>query len=75
MDKAEVPRVTLHNLRHLHASIAIRGGMDAKSVAERLGHSRASFTLDRYIHLFESQKAKYPVSITGWLEPKKDEEV
>ncbi len=49
--------------------------MDAKSVAERLGHSRASFTLDRYIHLFESQKAKHPVSIKGWLEPKKDEEI
>ena len=73
MDKAKVPRATLHNLRHLHASVAIRGGMDAKLVAERMGHSRASFTWNYYIHLFESQRAKHPVSIVEWLKPKPDE--
>lgn len=71
MDKAGVARVTLHNLRHLHASVAIEGGMDAKMLAERLGHSRASFTLDRYTHLFESQRARSAVSLTDWLTPKR----
>jgi integrase len=71
MDRAGVPRATLHNLRHLHASVAIEGGMDAKMLAERLGHSRASFTLDRYTHLFESQRAKSAVSLTDWLTPKR----
>lgn len=28
MNKADVPPVRLHDLRHLHASLAIRGGMD-----------------------------------------------
>lgn len=72
MNKADVPRVTLHHLRHLHASVTIRGGMDAKMLANRLGHSRASFTLDRYTHLFESQRAQNPVSITTWLAPEQD---
>ncbi len=67
MDKADVPRVRLHDLRHLHASLAIRGGMDAKVLADRLGHARASFTLDRYTHLFESQRAKSAVSLLDFL--------
>lgn len=73
MDKAGVPRATLHHLRHLHASVAIESGMDAKMLAERLGHARASFTLDRYTHLFESQRAKSAVSLTGWLKPERDD--
>ncbi len=40
-----------HALRHSHASHLLEGGIDLKLVSERLGHSRASFTLDRYIHL------------------------
>jgi integrase len=73
MDKAQVPRVRLHDLRHLHASVAIKGGMDAKVLADRLGHSRASFTLDHYTHLFESQKAKSAVSLTSWLSSERGE--
>ncbi len=53
MDEANVPRVRLHDLRHLHASVAIRNGVDPKVLADRLGHARASFTLDVYTHLFE----------------------
>lgn len=40
-----------HALRHSHASHLLEDGIDLKLVSERLGHSRASFTLDRYIHL------------------------
>ena len=71
MNKADVPPVRLHDLRHLHASLAIRGGMDAKVLADRLGHSRASFTLDRYTHLFESQRAQSAVSLLDFL-PRSD---
>lgn len=71
MNKAEVPLVRLHDLRHLHASLAIRGGMDAKVLADRLGHARASFTLDRYTHLFESQRAQSAVSLLDFL-PRSD---
>ena len=67
MKEADVPRVRLHDLRHLHASLAIRGGMDAKVLADRLGHARASFTLDRYTHLFESQRAQSAVSLLDFL--------
>jgi len=50
----EAPRIkgpNFHALRHSHASHLLKDGIDLKLVSERLGHSRASFTLDRYIHL------------------------
>ncbi len=65
--KAGVTKVRLHDLRHLHASLAIRQGMDAKVLADRLGHSRASFTLDVYTHLFDEQRANSAVSLSVLL--------
>ena len=67
MEKAGVPRVKLHELRHLHSSICIANGMDPKMLADRLGHSRASFTLDVYTHLFEEQRAASAVSLLNFL--------
>ncbi len=72
MDKADVPRVRLHDLRHLHASMAIKNGMDPKMLADRLGQSRASFTLDEYTHIWEAQRAKAVVNISEWLKEKRD---
>lgn len=43
-------RIRLHDLRHTHASQLIKDGVPIKIVQERLGHSRASYTLDRYVH-------------------------
>jgi integrase len=40
-----------HSLRHTHASHLIAGGVDAVTVASRLGHSRTSVTTDIYGHL------------------------
>lgn len=57
----------LHDLRHLHASLAIKGGMDAKVLADRLGHARASFTLDVYTHLYDEQRANSAVALTDFL--------
>jgi len=45
--------VNLYALRHTGASILIDAGCDVKEVSGRLGHSRASTTLDVYTHLFE----------------------
>jgi integrase len=47
---------TFHALRHSNASFLREIGTDAKEISERLGHSRVSFTLDRYVHLFAGQQ-------------------
>jgi integrase len=43
--------VTFHALRHTHASVLISAGVDILTISRRLGHSKASVTLDVYGHL------------------------
>jgi integrase len=40
--------LSLHGLRHTHATIALRAGVHPKVVSERLGHASVAFTLDTY---------------------------
>lgn len=74
MERAGVPRIRLHDLRHLHASLMIKGGADPKLLADRLGHARASFTLDVYTHLFDEQRQAAAVSLLDLLPSKSNEE-
>lgn len=47
---ADVPRITLHEVRHTHASILLREGVPVHVVSARLGHKDASVTLNVYAH-------------------------
>jgi integrase len=47
----QLPAVTFHALRHTHASMLIRAGVDILTISRRLGHSKAAITLDVYGHL------------------------
>lgn len=49
--KAKVPAARVHDLRHAHASWLLLSGLPVKVVSERLGHAKASITLDVYAHL------------------------
>jgi intergrase/recombinase len=53
--RPEAQRAELHALRHAHASQLLKAGVDAKVISKRLGHSRASFTMDVYAHLMPGQ--------------------
>ena len=44
------PDLNLHELRHTTATLLLGNGVDVKTVQTRLGHSRASVTLDQYAH-------------------------
>src|SRR5262249_15990981 len=46
-----MPGVTLHSLRHTHASMLISSGMDILTISRRLGHSSPTITLGVYGHL------------------------
>jgi integrase len=48
--KANVPKVSIHGLRHTHITELLRAGVHAKVVSERAGHSSVAFTLQRYAH-------------------------
>jgi integrase len=51
MDAIGMPQVTLHSLRHTHASVLIGGGVDVVTVSRRLGHGSPAITLNVYGHL------------------------
>lgn len=56
--KAEVPEITLHSLRHEHATYLVSQGISSMAVAERLGHADDSVTRAVYIHRLETEKAR-----------------
>jgi integrase len=47
---AGVPEIRFHDLRHTHGSLLIEAGTPITVVAERLGHSQTSTTLNIYAH-------------------------
>jgi len=51
LDKAELPRIRFHDLRHTHASLLLQAGVHPKVVSERLGHANIGITLNVYSHL------------------------
>jgi len=46
-----MPRITLHGLRHTHATLMLELGEHPKVVQERLGHSNISTTMNIYSHV------------------------
>jgi integrase len=48
--RSGLPRLTVHGLRHSHATLALQAGVHSKVMQERLGHSSVAFTLDVYSH-------------------------
>lgn len=48
---SEFDGLTLHALRHSHASQLIQAEVNIKTISERLGHSTITITLDLYGHL------------------------
>ena len=55
--KTELPRISLHALRHTHATIALRAGVPPKVISERLGHESPAFTLKQYAHVIPGMQA------------------
>lgn len=53
LDDAGLERMTVHDLRHTAASLAISSGANVKAVQRMLGHSSAAMTLDVYADLFD----------------------
>lgn len=45
-----------HILRHTHASLLFKAGVNPKVIQKRLGHSSFNMTMDVYTHLFENDE-------------------
>lgn len=55
--ESKMPRLTIHGLRHTHATLLLRAGVHPKVVSERLGHSTISLTMDTYSHAIPAMDA------------------
>jgi integrase len=62
-----LPPITLHDLRHTSATIALLAGVHPKVVTERHGHASTQITLDRYSHVLESMQVSAAESIGRFL--------
>lgn len=54
LDKADVPRIRIHDFRHSFATNAIGSGANIVAVSKYLGHASVRQTLDTYTHLFKN---------------------
>lgn len=51
--KAKIPVISIHGLRHTHASLLLFAGVSIASVARRLGHSSMNTTQKTYLHIIQ----------------------
>ena len=56
LQRAGLPSIRFHDLRHTFATHALTSGMDAKTLSGILGHTNASFTLDIYTHITDDMQ-------------------
>lgn len=55
---ANVPVITIHGLRHTHASLLLFAGVSIGSVARRLGHASMTTTQKTYLHIIQELENK-----------------
>lgn len=50
---AKIPVISVHGLRHTHASLLLFAGVSIASVARRLGHASMTTTQKTYLHIIQ----------------------
>lgn len=57
VERNNLPKISIHSLRHTNATLLIAAGTDIKTVANRLGHSTPTITGNIYAHAIKSADA------------------
>ena len=57
-----------HDLRHTFATLALKNGMDVKTLSAMLGHVSAATTLDIYTHITNDMQRGAAEKIGGFME-------
>lgn len=55
---AGIPVITVHGLRHTHASLLLFAGVSIASVSRRLGHSNMTTTQKTYLHIINELESQ-----------------
>ena len=67
LERAGLPKIRFHDLRHTFATLALRNGVDIKTVSGMLGHFSAGFTLDTYAHVTTAAQKEAANTMGGVL--------
>lgn len=51
-----IKQISIHSLRHTHATLLIFNGENIKVISDRLGHKDISITLNTYTHIMDDMK-------------------
>ena len=68
MKRYNLPKITLHEIRHTGISYLINQNIDIKTVAERAGHKQVSTTTKIYAHVFEKSNRKCADAIENLID-------
>lgn len=71
--QAGLPNLRFHELRHTHATLLVGNNVDFKTIQERLGHSKASTTMDIYAHALPENDEVAAALVGTLLQTKQDE--
>jgi integrase len=63
--RSGLPSIRLHDLRHSHATLALKAGVHPRVVQERLGHANVGVTLDTYGHVSMPMQAEGASLVAG----------
>lgn len=67
-DKAGLPRIRFHDLRHSFATLSLEQGIDIKTVSHMLGHTDAGFTMNTYMHVTDDMQQSAANTIGSLLD-------
>ncbi|RKQ32311.1 site-specific integrase [Oceanobacillus halophilus] len=66
--KYNLHEITIHGLRHTHASLLFEAGATIKEVQERLGHSDIQMTMNIYTHVTDHVKEQTAQKFQKYIE-------
>ena len=56
LERAGLPQIRFHNLRHTYATLLLSKNVNPKIVAEMLRHATVAITLDTYSHVLPTMQ-------------------
>lgn len=71
-EQYDLPRVSVHSMRHLNATLLINSGANPKTVQALLGHSTAVTTMSIYAHEIQSAEAAASNALAALLDNQLD---
>ena len=67
-DTLDIERISVHGLRHTHASLLFEAGASIKEVQHRLGHANIRMTMDMYTHVTRQSRDDFAEKFANFID-------